>query len=586
MVLKRLTSFTIVLVFLIACSDSDSVAPQTSDSLDDVSCSSSKSPSSSSNKRRSSSSLGKILSSSSSKNSTGTEQGRSKQVEKSSSSSSGRSSSAKSSSSSVLSCSSEGSWNWEKPKESYFNPDVEYGSITDERDGKTYKTVKINNLTWLAENLNYADSAKTPSLKSKSWCYDDVPSHCDVLGRLYTWAAAIDSVAIASDKKNPQNCGYGKQCVMPSRARGVCPFGWHLPTVKEFQNLGSDLGDDYWFLGDGEMYKSTTGWDDVYNNNGTNVSGFTALPAGIRSFRGLANEAYFVGVGLTTAYWSLDEYWTTDAFKIGFMASPYDQNVCYEDKRIGLSIRCVMDYDTIQGWSWDVPKEDRFNPNIVYDSIIDERDNKVYKTVKIGDQTWMAENLNYADSIRTPSLIGHSACYDNDSAKCNKTGRLYLWEAAIDSVALATDETNPQECGFQRDCILPTRVQGICPKGWHLPDSTEWSILIAYAGESGNKFKSTSGWNAEGPPYDHKDQNGVDAYGFSALPAGYFRDSSGGYSWDISGKYSEYAGIIAHFWGVVAGGCCDVTMCLSGDDVVSLENLHKHEAFSIRCIKD
>lgn len=567
MVLKRFTSFAIVFAFLIACSDSDPVAPPSSDSLADVSCSSSKSLSSSSNKRRSSSSSGKILSSSSSGKSSSSEE---KVV----------------STSSAVSSSSENSWNWDIPKESYFNPDIEYGSITDERDGKKYKTVKINNLTWLAENLNYADSAKTPSLKDKSWCYDDVPSHCDVLGRLYTWAAAIDSAALASDKNNPQNCGYGKLCAMPSRVRGACPSGWHLPTIKEFQNLGSGLGGNDCFLGSGETYKSTIGWDDVYNNNGTNVSGFTALPAGIRSFRGLANEAYFVGVGLTTAYWSLDEDWTTNAFKIGFMASPYDQNVRYEDKRIGLSIRCVMDYDTIQGWSWDVPKEDRFNPNIVYDSIIDERDNKVYKTVKIGDQTWMAENLNYADSIRTPSLIGHSACYDNDSAKCNKTGRLYLWEAAIDSVALATDETNPQECGFQRDCILPTRVQGICPKGWHLPDSTEWSILIAYAGESGNKFKSTSGWNAEGPPYDHKDQNGVDAYGFSALPAGYFRDSSGGYSWDISGKYSEYAGIIAHFWGVVAGGCCDVTMCLSGDDVVSLEAFHEHEAFSIRCIKD
>jgi uncharacterized protein (TIGR02145 family) len=323
----------------------------------------------------------------------------------------------------------------------------------------------------------------------------------------------------------------------------------------------------------------------MYSYNCTNTSGFTALPTGFRIVS--KNRITFAGVGLSTGYWSLEEVGDKEStYVIHFMEDPYDQNVLDVDKFMGLPIRCVMDYDTIQGWSWDVPKEERFNPNIVYDSIIDERDNKVYKTVKIGDQTWMAENLNYADSIRTPSLIGHSACYDNDSAKCNKIGRLYQWEAAIDSVALVTDEANPQECGFQRDCILPTRVQGICPKGWHLPDSTEWSILIAYAGESGNKFKSTSGWNAEGPPYDHKDQNGVDAYGFSALPAGYFRDSSGGYSWDISGKYSEYAGIIAHFWGVVAGGCCDVTMCLSGDDVVSLEAFHEHEAFSIRCIKD
>jgi uncharacterized protein (TIGR02145 family) len=189
----------------------------------------------------------------------------------------------------------------------------------------------------------------------------------------------------------------------------------------------------------------------------------------------------------------------------------------------------------------------------------------------------MAENLNYADSIRTPSLIGHSACYDNDSAKCNKIGRLYQWEAAIDSVALVTDEANPQECGFQRDCILPTRVQGICPKGWHLPDSTEWSTLIAYAGErsqGGKMLKSISGWNAEGPSFDHKDQNGVDAYGFSGLPAGRFKSQG------------EYAGVFTRFWSFIAGGCCEITMSLDGSDWVSLEAFHEHDAFSIRCIKD
>lgn len=577
MILKNFTSFAVVLAFLIACSNSDPVAPQSNDSFA-VSCSSSKSLSSSSNKRRSSSSSGKILSSSS--------RGAVLQSSNASNSSSGKSSSSEKgtvSSSSAVSSSSENSWYWDIPKESYFNPDVEYGSITDERDGKTYKTVKINNLTWLAENLNYADSAKTPSLKDKSWCYDDVPSHCDVLGRLYTWAAAIDSAALASDKKNPQSCGFKRACSLPSRVRGICPSGWHLPTVKEFENLG--LG------GDSDLrHKSNTGWVDDYN--GTNASGFTALPAG-----SVRNDI-FSGVGEWVYYWSKDDDMrqipnfgghggvpskveNSGACIMHFLVSPYDVSFYFGDKRHGLSIRCVMDYDTIQGWSWDVPKEERFNPNIVYDSIIDERDNKVYKTVKIGDQTWMAENLNYADSIRTPSLIGHSACYDNDSAKCNKIGRLYQWEAAIDSVALVTDEANPQECGFQRDCILPTRVQGICPKGWHLPDSTEWSTLIAYAGErsqGGKKLKSISGWNAEGPSFDHKDQNGVDAYGFSGLPAGRFKN--------IPGSQGEYAGVFTRFWGFFAGGCCEITMSLYGSDWVSLEAIHEHEAFSIRCIKD
>ena len=68
---------------------------------------------------------------------------------------------------------SETNWNWDVPKECRFNPDIDYGTMTDERDGKVYKTVKIGDQTWMAENLNYADSTKTPSLKGKSWCFND-----------------------------------------------------------------------------------------------------------------------------------------------------------------------------------------------------------------------------------------------------------------------------------------------------------------------------------------------------------------------------------------------------------------------------
>ena len=79
-----------------------------------------------------------------------------------------------------------------------------------------------------------------------------------------------------------------------------------------------------------------------------------------------------------------------------------------------------------------MPKAERLNPNVAYDSIKDSRDGRVYKTVKIGVQTWMAENLNYADSAKTPSLKGNSWCVDNDTANCNVAGRLYTWAAALE----------------------------------------------------------------------------------------------------------------------------------------------------------
>lgn len=184
-----------------------------------------------------------------------------------------------------------------------------------------------------------------------------------------------------------------------------------------------------------------------------------------------------------------------------------------------------------EDWSWDVPKEARLNPEITYSTMTDSRDNKVYKTIKIGNQVWMAENLNYADSAKTRSLLKRSWCY---KYKCDVTGRFYTWSAAIDSVALATDKNNPQDCGYLKPCTLPTKVQGICPNGWHLPSWSEWETLISTVGEksiAGKILKSQTGW--------YKDGDGTDNYGFSAVPAGYKEHSN---------NYISYVGERAVFW--------------------------------------
>ncbi len=223
------------------------------------------------------------------------------------------------------------------------------------------------------------------------------------------------------------------------------------------------------------------------------------------------------------------------------------------------------------GWSWDVPKEAFLNTEITYDSITDPRDGQIYKTVKIGNQVWMAENLNYSDSVKTPSLLERSWCYDNKAENCAVAGRLYTWAAVIDSVKLATDADNPQDCGLDKNCTLPDTVQGICPPGWHLPNKTEWERLFAPMGGSstaGKVLKSQTGWVLNG--------NGTDYVGFSVLPAG-------GYA---SGFYG--AGGNALFWSSSESEYNNFGVYCLGLDLNSAGLIYevKNNAISVRCLKD
>lgn len=226
-------------------------------------------------------------------------------------------------------------------------------------------------------------------------------------------------------------------------------------------------------------------------------------------------------------------------------------------------------------WSWNVPKEARLNPEITYGTMTDSRDKKVYKTVKIGDQVWMAENLNYADSAKTPSLKGKSWCFNNDSLKCNVTGRLYAWAAAIDSVKLASDADAPQDCGYGKTCTLPAKVQGICPTGWHLPVSTEWNTLFTTVGgqsTAGKVLKSQTGW--------YRDENGTDAFGFSALPAGY-RDNNGHFD-----NLIDYGKAFFLSADALDGDYSAGLMHLYYHEYAGLNSGFKNFGYSVRCLKD
>jgi len=192
----------------------------------------------------------------------------------------------------------------------------------------------------------------------------------------------------------------------------------------------------------------------------------------------------------------------------------------------------------------------------------DARDNQLYLSVKIGKQTWMAENMNY-------NATG-SKCYDNKPANCEQYGRLYNWVTAMD--------IDTKYEGENLNDSLDIKHKGICPTGWHLPNYYEWEELINFAGGenvAGNKLKAFVGWNNN---YCGERCIGTDDYSFSALPGGY--GSSGGFFRDV-GNYGSWwgssweNGTNAHrrkirSSGDEVDGCCD----------------DKSNLLSVRCLQD
>jgi len=179
-------------------------------------------------------------------------------------------------------------------------------------------------------------------------------------------------------------------------------------------------------------------------------------------------------------------------------------------------------------------------PSVANETFTDGRDGQTYKTVKIGGQTWMAQNLNY-------QMPSGSWCYDNNADNCKKYGRLYDWKTAATA----------------------------CPAGWKLPDTASWNKLgKAAGGKAGKKLKSKSGWGRNDD--DNVGGNGTDVYGFSALPGGRLLGDNFCNVGEIGWWWAKenYAGDVQH-------------RRIYGDD----DNLYKGHSgtrvgLSVRCVED
>lgn len=202
-------------------------------------------------------------------------------------------------------------------------------------------------------------------------------------------------------------------------------------------------------------------------------------------------------------------------------------------------------------------------------------DGNEYPTVKIGNQEWMAENLkttHYANGTSIPVVTNNNnwqdlsntdkaCCYYNNNSN-NDYGMLYNWSAASDNNSSGAN---------------PSGVQGVCPNGWHLPSSAEWSELKTFVADFGYEMKealplkSKSGWNNDG--------NGTDYFGFTALPAGY-RDKTFGTFYDLSEA--------AHFWTASSYDYNSNYEISFNDNIDNITTIYSstNNGYSVRCVKD
>lgn len=193
------------------------------------------------------------------------------------------------------------------------------GVIIDERDGHEYKTVGIKSQLWMAENLNYnpGQGGAGDEAYDWSWCYANDLDKCDTYGRYYTWAAAMDSAMTG--------CGYGSICSSALPVQGVCPSGWHLPSMDEWDTLINAVGMST------AGVKSQNGWEE-YGVGNTNAFGFSALAAGDCS-----NGSFYNRDGLVAYFWS------SDAKSVYLRFDDYGFFTSGITKDSGYSIRCLRD---------------------------------------------------------------------------------------------------------------------------------------------------------------------------------------------------------------------------------------------------
>lgn len=470
-----------------------------------------------------------------------------------------------------------------------------YGFLDDARDGQKYRTVKIGNQTWMAENLNFK-----PSGADSGWRAG--PVGATGYGRLYNWSTALALPADCNtgwcEGRNPGMFFGDKEAISPAvhqTREGICPQGWHVPSLLDWDTLlvrtgcGGEKGDWLWTFPCLLGLAAGHGW--THQGGGTDSFGFGVMPAGYRHADDtterigtraqfwLTAESDVLGdyakyssmTGDASSMWvAFDESMKSVAMSlrciegaatldtsttlaslsvdVGSLSSPFAPSVLsYIDTiPIGINAMTIVaktvspnaftvssffpDYygrdsnavgihadSTIQVQVFNSGRSRTYTIKPVYKpvdparfgTLVDTRaGGQTYRTVKIGTQNWMAENLNFA--------VDSSWWYMDSEDSGRKYGRLYAWPALMD----LPDSCQATVCASQ----IQPKHRGICPSGWHVPSQGEWNALENAVGGAENAYgnlKSKTGWENDG--------NGTDAVGFHLLPAGYRWLSAAGF---------------------------------------------------------
>ena len=396
-------------------------------------------------------------------------------------------------------------------------------------------------------------------------------------------------------------CYYKFPCELGSKpVQGVCPSGWHIPSYNEALSL------TYFVEGKSSALRSAKGWKPTVPP-GTDIYGLSFVGTGAlwpnngTSFKSMGTAGYIwvYEPSTNSSYLSLNGESVSVS---GFTTFPVHLPVrCIADKApassssaksssSSVSSSSVKSSSSVSSSSFSsssvssssakssssesssseessssFDKTVLFNSSLSYGEMTDGRDGKTYKTIDVDGKTWMAENLNFADSSKLPILEGNNRCYDDDPSECVAFGRLYSREAALnDSRCTCHNEACPSTSGT---------AQGVCPDGWHIPSKSEAQQLENSVNQSSNKLKSSYGWNGG--------KAGTNEKGTSFTGTGAYRRENGIGEFKGKGDYTN-----VWVFDVSNPKDLDYLMVLGGGLVMFANEGESDPFFPIRCVKN